>query len=85
MIQSCVPVVSASILSLQINNSNKGWITLKKIPSNKLSSLGCKNGFRKLVYSWKVDVSKGGSLRLWDKGANGSYLLWPDGIEIIEK
>ena len=81
-VEACLPIRTTSPLILQIESMDLHWKKVAVVPFNKLTRQDCDRGSLKLVYRWKVNVSLGGTLRLWDSTLKRSYFVWPDGIRI---
>jgi hypothetical protein len=81
-VEACLPLGTVFPLKLQLASTDAKWRTVATIASNKKTKGKCDKGFSKMIYPWKVNVSTGGSLRLWDSTKKKDFFVWPDGIEI---
>ena len=81
-VEACLKLGTASPLSLQIQSTNTQWKNVAKIYFKGLKRNDCEKGFVKIIYKWKVNVSIGGALRIWDSKKRLDYFVWPDGIEV---
>jgi hypothetical protein len=81
-VEACLPLGTVFPLKLQLASTDAKWRTVATITVNKKTKGKCDKGFSKMIYPWKVNVSTGGSLRLWDSAKKKDFFVWPDGIEI---
>jgi hypothetical protein len=84
-IEACIPAGTNFPLKLQIASTDATWRTVSSVTLNKKIKGNCDKGFSKVKHLWRVNVQKGGSLRLWDSTKKKSFFVWPDGIEITLK
>ena len=84
-IEACVPSGTTFPLKLQIASMDATWRNVAPVALNKKTKWNCEIGFSKVKHVWKVNVQKGGALRLWDSAKKKSFFVWPDGIEIALK
>jgi hypothetical protein len=82
IIEACLPIKTTSPLKLQIANTDLHWKTVSTVSFKELMRGDCKKGYLKLKHRWKVNVSLGGGLRLFESKAKQSYFVWPDGIRV---
>ena len=81
-VEACLPVGTVFPLKLQLASTDAKWRTVATIAVNKKTKGTCDKGFSRMIYSWKVNVSTGGALRIWDSTTKKGFYVWPDGIEI---
>ncbi|CAB4337486.1 MAG: hypothetical protein F2851_03470 [Actinobacteria bacterium] len=81
-VEACLPIGTVFPLKLQLASTDAKWRTVATIAVKKKTKGTCDKGFSRMIYGWKVNVSTGGALRIWDSTTKKGFYVWPDGIEI---
>ncbi len=80
-IQTCIPVDAQLPVLIQVEKSNRKWVTIKEINTHGRSKGSCESKEFFANFRWKVNLLGGHALRAYDIKSKDWYFIWPDGID----